>query len=247
MTSSRSWLVSGAVLAVAIAIAAPVSAQVGRLGAHVNFGAQTGSGDLAQQLKPTIYDETATVDISQTYESGPLVDVGGEYMLFGHFGVGVSYSHTSGDGNATLAGQIPDPLYYDRPRGAAAQASSLNHTENAVHISLLYRYAVMPKMDITVGLGPSFISLKQDLISQVAVSEAAGGPTLTPTAAQFSDSVGAVNISGDATYMITKNIGAGLLLRFAKATATLQPPDAATPIEVRAGGFQVAVGVRARF
>jgi hypothetical protein len=247
MTSLRSWLVSGAVLAVAALAAPPASAQDGRIGAHINFGAQTGSGDISQQLRPTIYDETATIDISQTYESGPLFDIGGDFLIYGHFGAGVSYSHTSGDGNATLAGQIPDPLYYDQPRGAAAQASGLNHTEDAVHISVIYRYPVTPKIDLTVGLGPTFFSVKQDLISQVTVTEAGGGPSMTPSVTQFSDSAAGVNVSGDVAYKITKNFGAGLLLRYAKSTAKFQPADATSSIDVRAGGFQVAVGVRARF
>ena len=80
MTSLRSWLVSGAVLIVAAVLARPAQAQAqeGRFGAHITFGAQTGSGDLSQQFTPLIYDEKATIDISQTYESGPLVDLGGE-------------------------------------------------------------------------------------------------------------------------------------------------------------------------
>jgi len=253
MTSLRSWLVSGAVLAMSVLVTPPASAQAppsaqdGRIGVHINFGAQTGSGDISQQLRPTIYDETATIDISQTYESGPLFDIGGDYLIYGRFGAGVSYSHTSGDGNATLAGQIPDPLYYDQPRGAAAQATGLNHTEDAVHISVIYRYPVTPKIDLTVGLGPTFFSVKQDLVSQVAVVETGSGPSMAPSVSEFSDSAAGVNVSGDVAYKITKNFGAGLLLRYAKSTVKFRPADATSSIDVRAGGFQVAVGVRARF
>ena len=247
MTSLRSWFVSGAVLAAAAGTAAPAAAQDGRIGLHVNFGAQGGSGDISQRLTPTIYDETATIDISQTYESGPLVDVGGDYIVFGHFGVGASYSHTSGDGNAAVAGEIPHPLYYDLPRGAVASATGLNHVENAVHVSALYRFAATPKLDVTVGIGPTFFSVKQDLITRVNVSEDTSGPVMTVSASELSDSAVGVNVSADASYMVTRNIGAGLLLRFAKSTATLTSPDIAGSVDVRAGGFQVAVGLRVRF
>jgi hypothetical protein len=247
MTSLRSWFVSGAVVAALVAAAPPASAQDGRIGLHVNFGAQTGSGDIAQKLTPIIYDEAATIDISQTYESGPLFDLGGDYLVYHNFGVGVSYSHTSGDGNASIAAQIPDPLYYDQPRGAAGQATGLNHSEDAVHIAFLYRYPVTPKIDVTFGIGPTFFSVKQDLVGTVTVAEGSGGPTITPAVQEFSDNATGVNVSGDIAYKITKNFGAGMLLRFAKSTASLDTPNSATAIDVRAGGFQIAFGVRARF
>src|SRR5262249_22758529 len=112
MTSLRSWFVSGAVLVLAAA-ASPAQAQDKKFTASVNFGFQAGSGDISQKLQPQIYDEPAIIDVAQTYESGPLFDVGGTYMLFGKFGAGVAYNHTSGDGNASISAQIPDPLYTD--------------------------------------------------------------------------------------------------------------------------------------
>ncbi len=118
MTSLRSCFVSGAVLALAAA-ASPAQAQDSKFTASVNFGFQAGSGDISQSLQPIIYDEAAKVDVSQTYENGPLIDVGGSYMLFGKWGVGVSYNHTSGDGNATIAAQIPDPKVFDNPRAVS--------------------------------------------------------------------------------------------------------------------------------
>ena len=152
----------------------------GRATVHFNFGAQTGSGDISQTFTPLIYDEPATIDIAQTYETGGLIDVGGSYMVYGDFGVGVSYSHTSGDGDAAIAAQIPHPLFADQPRSASATATGLDHSENAVHISMLYRFAATPKLDVTVGLGPTFFSVNQDLVPTVDVTEASGGPVITP-------------------------------------------------------------------
>jgi opacity protein-like surface antigen len=259
MISLRSWFVSLAVL-VALLASAPVQAQGtaqtqstggsswinGRISLHVNFGAQVGSGDLTQRFTPIIYDETATIDIAQTYESGPLFDIGGSYTVYGDFGVGVSYSHTSGDGNATIAAEIPDPLVFDRPRAASATASSLGHSENQVHISMLYRFAAMPKLDVTVGIGPTFFSVKQDLVPTVEVTEASPSPVITPHVVEGSDSAVGVHVSADATYMVTDNIGAGVLLRFARSTAEVSA-ESSQSIDVKAGGFQIAAGVRVRF
>jgi len=257
MTFLRSWFVAPAMIAMLLA-SVPAQAQTQtqpsggsslfdrRASVHFNFGAQTGSGDLSQQFTPVIYDEPATIDIAQTYETGGLVDVGGSYMVYGDFGVGVSYSHTSGDGNAAIAAQIPHPIYANNPRSASATATGLNHSEDAVHVSLLYRFAATPKVDVTVGLGPTFFSVKQDLVPTVDVTEASGGPVITPHVVEGSDSAVGVNIGADATYMITDLIGAGVLLRYAKSTAEVSASGSPS-VDVRAGGFQIAVGVRVRF
>lgn len=271
MTFLRSWFVSLAIVAACL-VSIPAQAQDkpqdkgkdkgqnktqtktsdawwkfdGRASVYASFGAQTGSGDIAQTFTPTIYDEPATINIAQTYETGGLIDVGGSYMVYEDFGVGVSYSHTAGDGNATIAAGIPDPARFNNLRSASATATGLDHKEDAVHVSLLYRFAATPKIDVTVGLGPTFFSVKQDLVPNVDVTEASGGPVITPRVVKGSDSAVGVNVSADATYMVTDMIGAGLLLRYAKSTAEVSAADSPS-IDVRAGGFQIAVGVRVRF
>src|SRR5262245_15712706 len=149
MTLLRSWFVPVAMSALLLA-SVPAQAQTqsqpsggssllgGRATVHFNFGAQTGSGDITQTFTPIIYNEPASINIAQTTETGALIDLGGSYMVYGDFGVGLSYSHTSGDGNAAIAAEIPHPFISDQPRSASATASGLGHSEDAVHISLLY-------------------------------------------------------------------------------------------------------------
>jgi hypothetical protein len=213
----------------------------GRITASVNFGVQAGSGDFTQRLTPTIYLEPATIDIAH---------IGGSMLLFGNIGAGISYSRTGGDGAAAVAAQIPDPLFHDRPRGASASADGLDHTENAVHLQVLYRYAVTPKIDVTVGIGPTFFSVKQELIDDVAVTEAAGGPSIAPTVVEESDSAVGVNFGADVTYLVKamakQSIYAGVLLRYATGSAELTTPSGGN-VSVDAGGFQFGVGLRVRF
>jgi hypothetical protein len=131
-----------------------------------------------------------------------------------------------------------------------AQANGLKHIEDQVHIFAMYRLAISPKMDVTFGIGPTFFSVKQELVSTVNVTEPTlvppfGTPTLEPVVIKGSDSAVGVNISGDFTYMISNRFGAGVLLRYAKSTANID--DNGTTTEVRAGGFQFGVGARIRF
>lgn len=243
MTSFRSCVVCPAVVAGVLA-AIPASAQSGRVSASINFGAQASSGDFTQRLTPTIYDELASVDIAQDYESGPLFDIGGGITLFGNIGVGIAYSRTSGDGVAAIAAQIPNQLFYDQPRGASASADGLQHTENAVHLQVFYRFAASPKLDVTVGVGPTFFSMKQELIDGIDVTEPT--PTISPRVVESSESAVGVNVSADMTYMVTKNIGAGVLLRYAGGSADFGTPSGSS-VSLDAGGFQFAGGLRVRF
>jgi hypothetical protein len=252
MTSLRSCFVLGAVLAMAAA-ASPAQAQDSKFTASVNFGFQAGSGDISQSLQPIIYDEAAKVDVSQSYENGPLVDVGGSYMLFGKWGVGVAYNHTSGDGDATIAAQIPDPKVFDNPRAVSLSASGLKHNEDAVHVDVLYRFAATPKIDVTLSAGPTFFAMKQEFVTEFAVTETSPppgpyvNPTVTPTITGVKKSPVGFNIGADVTYMLTHSMGVGMLLRFAHANPSLDVPNTPTPIEVRAGGFQIGGGFRYRF
>lgn len=228
--------------------AAPVDAhaQDGRLSLQVNFGAQSGSGDLTQRLTPTIYDETAAIDIVQGYENGALFDFGGAFAVKGNFLLGVSYSRTGGDGDAAITGQIPDPLFFDRPRSASASAGDLDHVENAVHLQAQYRYAVSPKLDVTVGIGPTIFNASQDLVRDVTVAETAGGPSITPVVADVSESTVGFNIGADGTYMVTDRLGVGVLARWASSSVDLETSGGQT-VQVDLGGFQFAAGIRARF
>jgi opacity protein-like surface antigen len=251
MTSLRSWFVSGAVLAMAAA-ASPVQAQDSKFTASVNFGFQAGSGDISQTLQPVIYDEAAKIDVAQTYENGPLIDVGGTYLIFGKWGASVAYNHTSGDGNASISGAIPDPFVTDSPRAVALSANGLKHNENAVHVDVVYRFAATKKIDVTVGVGPTFFSMDQEFVTEVAVTETATvppftNPTATATVSKVKKSPVGFNIGADVTYMLTHNMGVGMLLRFAQANPSLDVPNTPTPIDVRAGGFQVGGGFRYRF
>ena len=112
-----------------------------------------------------------------------------------------------------LPAQIPHPRCR-RPVRAAPRPSAdgLAHTENAVHMQVFYRFAATPKLDVSVGLGPTFFSVKQDLIDTVDVAEP--GPDHHATSAEVSDSPVGFNVGADATYMINELFGAGVLLRY---------------------------------
>ena len=246
MISLRSYFAPAAVVCAVVVASPSAFAQDGRITASINFGAQVGSGDFTQRLTPVIYDEPAQIDISQDYGSGVMFDLGGSMLLFGNIGASASYARSGGDGPAVLAGQIPHPRFFDQLRAASASADGLDHTENTIHLQVLYRFAASPKIDVTVGIGPSFFTVKQALVTSVDVSESGAGPVLTPRANEISDSAVGFNIGADVVYMVTNRYGAGLLLRYARTSAEFDVAGSPS-VEVDAGGFQFGVGARVRF
>ena len=59
---------------------------------------------------------------------------------------------------------------------------------------------------------------------------------------RLKDTTVGFNLGADMTYSIHQNIGAGLLLRYTYGSAGFEGES-----DVRAGGFQIAVGARVRF
>ena len=100
---------------------------------------------------------------------------------------------------------------------------------------------------MTLSAGPSFFSVKQSLVQSVQFSESYPYDTTllasVPTAS-VSKSVTGFNAGIDVGYYFTRNVGAGMMLRFAGGNLTLPAHDATVTTKV--GGFQVAGGLRLR-
>ncbi len=162
-----------------------------------------------------------------------------------HQTVGVGFSRVSDSADVAVAGTVPHPLFFDQLRGASAQASGLSRTETAVHLQLIYMAVVTNEIDVAISVGPSFFSVTQDIVSAVAVQEGAAPfevvTAATATTTEVNDRAVGFNVGADMTYRFMPNLGAGLFLRYAAASVDL--PSTSSD----AGGFQVGIGLRARF
>ena len=167
-----------------IAVAAVVSlaawpstalAQQGPLGGKVfvsvNFGIQVGDNSLERTSTFDLYDETATVDISQTINNGAFFDFSGAYKFRDNLGFGMAYDFVSNSGDGTVSGSLPHPELFDQPRTFTASADDLAHSENAFHFQAVWFVPFTDKVDFTISAGPSIFSVKQELIRGVTFSE----------------------------------------------------------------------------
>ena len=175
-----------------------------------------------------------------TIPSGAFFEVGGGYRVCRRVTVGVSVSFFDHNGNGGLAGLIPDPLFFDRPATVNVDLGELEHKETGVHVFATYWMPISEKMDVTVSIGPSFIHVTQDVVSSITVPE----PTqnIVYTLENESGTAVGINVGVDGNYMLTRNYGVGVFLRYAGGSEDLpHAPD------LKVGGFQIGLGARIRF
>jgi hypothetical protein len=222
----------------------------GRLTVSVNGGGQAGSTDIVRGTTFGLYDEDARVDTSQTVSAGGVFDMGGVYRVGPNWGVGLGFSTSGGSGDATIEGALPHPLFFAQPRAFSTTVPNLDTHERAVHLQAVLFVPFIENVDFTFAAGPSIFRAEQGFSRTVSFTEVP--PTFDTVnidnieVLNVSASGAGFNLSGDVTYSITEMVGAGLVLRYTRATLDMSLGDG-TSVEVRPGGFQALVGVRLRF
>jgi hypothetical protein len=206
---------------------------------NVNFGGQPGSHDVGTSQSFPLYGETATFTSAQENGSGALFDITAGYKIRPSFGAAVGFSNFKNTSDAAVATSIPDPLITDRPLAATSTVPDLEHSERGIHLQAVWFLPVTDKIDVALSAGPSFFMVKQDVVS-MTVTPGTQTANFTPTA-EKKTGIGA-NIGVDGTYLITRNFGAGVFVRFAGAKVDLPSVDG-----LGVGGFQAGAGVRVRF
>jgi hypothetical protein len=222
----------------------------GKLIASVNVGIQVGDNDLARQSTFELYDEIATVDISQTINNGGFIEFGGVYKVRPDIGVGLAYGFLSNSGGGRVAGELPHPLFFDQPRSFSQDVSDLKHTEHSLHFQAVYFVPFTDKVDFSFSIGPSLFNVTQGLLRGVRFSE--NPPSYTTVtidsvdSVELSDSGWGINLGADMTYTLTPRIGVAALLRYTHGSVEFNPSDNQTA-DVTAGGLQLGAGVRVLF
>ena len=207
---------------------------------NVNVGAQLSDRSIDTSSSFPIYDETATVASSQAVSGGVLFDFSGGYRVWRDIFVAVGVSSFVDTEVAKVTASIPDLLLFNQPKTVTATVPDLTRREIGVHTQLVWFAPVAEKVDIALFGGPSFIRLKQDLVTTVSV--AANTQNVTPVVESQSGTAVGVNLGVDGIYAFTPRVGAGLFLRY--VTGSVDLPAVA---DAKVTGVQFGVGARVRF
>lgn len=210
--------------------------------ANINIGGQAGSHDLATTTTFVVYDEDAHINTTQKTGGGFLFDMNGGYKVWSNLVVAVGYTFMSDSTDGAVTATIPDPRVFDSPRTVTTTANDLKHTENALNFMGVWMVPVTDKVDVGISFGPTVFFVKQELPDTIQFTEP--GPTVTGlTTKDISKTTGGVNLGVDVTYLLTKKMGVGGILRYTWGSVNLEGATDSLTV----GGFQIGVGARYRF
>ena len=209
---------------------------------NVTGGAQAGSRSLETERSFELYEEQARVASSQDVKGGAFFDISAGYKVWRNLALGLGYSRSGSNTNATVAASIPDPVLHDSPRAISASVTGLKHTESAVHLMGVWMVPVTDKIDVGLSAGPSIFMVTQGMPGTLTVTEP--GPSVTnSTAVNVDKTTVGIHFGVDVTYLVTKRWGVGGLARYTWGSVGLE--GASDKLTV--GGFQIGGGVRLRF
>ena len=127
----------------------------------------------------------------------------------------------------------------------SGDAASLTRDETAVHVDVLWMVPLADRWQLALSAGPSWFSVGQDLVSDVAVTQTYPYDTATfanATTIHRKGSKAGFNAGGDVSYLLRPHIGLGFGVMFSHASVPLDDT-----LTVDAGGAHVGGGLRVRF
>jgi hypothetical protein len=153
------------------------------------------------------------------------------------------------DIGASVDARIPHPFFFDRDRSIAGAAANLARTETAVHVQLRWFAPLGGRVSVSLFGGPTFFRVTQGLVTTVDFSQSYPFDDASFTSASTGDRSGSAlgyNVGADAGFFFSRNIGVGVLARFARASVDLVS-EATGLVSIDSGGFHAGGGLRLRF
>jgi hypothetical protein len=240
--TSRILIIATALVAAAhVEAGAQSSSAPASLGfVNINGGAQPATRSIEKSETRPLFGETATISASQGIKNGAIFDMSAGYRVWHGLAVAFGYTHLGSNSDSSVVAVIPDPLIFDRPKTVTATQTGLGHSEDGFHLQAVWFLPIDDKIDVAVSIGPSFIKVKQELVSGFTIP--AGTQNLALTVGSEEGTATGINVGVDGSYLFTRNFGVGLFLRYAGGSVDLPSvPD------LHVGGFQIGLGARVRF
>jgi len=218
--------------------------------ATLNFGGQAQSQDFPISGGFPLYGEEVVFDTRHDVGGGGLFEIGGGVRVWEDLSVGISFANRfKNTHDSVVNAQVPSPVFTDAWRSATGTAAGLGHSERAVHLLASWRVPVTEEFDVSLSFGPSFFTVRQDVVEGIDVAEVGGDFSAATISSismrQVSDTGAGVNLGVDGTYMVTRQLGGGIQLRYSRGGVRL--PVGGTDVKLDAGGFEVGAGLRFRF
>jgi hypothetical protein len=220
-----------------------------RVRVNIDAGAPVSSTAFDESITTAVHLEDAVANAEYRVTTGPQFDGGVTLRLAPNLGVGVGVSRFVKKNDAAIAGTIPHPFFSNTLRSIEGTARDLERNELAAHLQAVYLISVR-RVDMALSSGPSFFSVKQDLMTDVSYSESYPYDTATFTTASFTTvarrAIG-FNVGADIGVRLIRHVGVGALVRFSRASLVFAVPGSTATVKSDVGGLQALGGIRIFF
>jgi hypothetical protein len=229
---------------------------VSRFFFSVNMGGQNKKQNFSDSSTFSIYNESGALATAHSIGGGTLFDIGAGVRVWKSLGVGIAYSTVKNVNDASVSVRVPHPVIFGQSRTAMANVEDLEHSQNAVHLQLMWMVPLTRKFHLTAMVGPTFFTVRQTVATVAAPQDIVDPAPFnnlsirTVSLTDVKDSPVGFNIGADATYLVVAikgiGIGVGGFARFSSASLDL-PTEATGDTKLKAGGPQGGIGLRLRF
>lgn len=231
--------------AVAVPAAAQTAAWPERIWFGVSGGVQAASSGFDDAFDLPLYTEQEHVTVDYGAGGGPVIAASGGYRIWKRLAVGLGVSRYTHDGSSTVNASLPHPFFDNTFREIEGSART-ERTETGAHVLIGWMWPITGKLRVLLTAGPSFISVRQELVTNVRFSETFPFDTAEFTGVDtrpVSDRATGFNAGADVFWMFSKHVGAGGLAQFTRAQVRLDAGHGRT-VRVDAGGAQIGAGLR---
>ena len=133
-----------------------------RFSITVGGGGQVTSSDFTQRISFPLFAEDAEVTGPVTVGRPARVNVAFGVRAWSRLGVGVRVGYARGTGRQEATFSLPDPFQFATPHRVTGEAAS-RRTLLDVHLQVLLLAKRSGPWDVTIMVGPSFTTLRQEL------------------------------------------------------------------------------------
>jgi len=217
-----------------------LSVNVGSQGAPTGF---TGATTFRTNV------EDGTVSTNYPFTSATLFDAGAGVRIWRNLGVGLSVSYFTQKDELEVTTKVPHPFFFNQLRTVTGVQAGVERREIGTHIQAVWMIPATTHLQIGLFGGPSFIAVKQGIVTTVNVTETYPYDSATFASADSplqSRRAGGFHAGVDGSYLFNQRIGVGGMVRFSRAQTTFALADGGT-VTADLGGTQLAAGLRVRF
>lgn len=250
--------VAGALMVAAVVLVGPsvAAAQTdeSRFMLSLNGAFEPGDEEFSDTGSFTLYDEAGQVTVGGRSSTGAILDMGVAARVVGRFTLGVNAHRGASSDEATVSGQAPHPIFFNRPRSFSVTVAETKRIEQALHFSAGVLVPLGEKFDVHLYGGPSQFRFSQQVATVAAanITEANGQFTavnVSPVIVARKKNSWGGHIAADFSYQVAQigngSFRLGAFVRYAQASSEFDVVS--NTVSTKVGAIQYGGGLRVRF